>query len=242
MKIKIIIPARYNSSRFPGKPLVDLNGRSMIRRVWDKATIALNYEDVYIATDSKLIFDHSKKFTDNVIMTSIKCPTGTDRIADCINKIPPTDIFINIQGDEPLIDPKDIKLLIKNIKREPMTIYNFMKKINSLSELKSTDVPKVITDENNNLLYMTRLPSPYKINHKKAFKQVCIYSFPKKVLKIFGKNKKKSKNEKYENIEILRLVDKGYKIKMIETKNNSYAIDRSLDVKKVMKILKYEKN
>lgn len=239
MKIKLIIPARFKSTRFPGKPLIKLKGKTMIRRVWDKAMMSLDREDIFIATDSKLILDHCKSFTQNVIMTSPKCKTGTDRIAEC-RKILNADVYINIQGDEPLIDHKDIKKLLKLVKKRPNIVYNFMKQINSDKEFKSQDIPKVITDHKDNLLYMSRLPVPFEENFKKAYKQVCIYSFPKEVLNLYGIKKNKSKNEALENIEILRLLDNGIKIKMIETKNVSYAIDRSQDIKKVLPHLKYE--
>ncbi len=236
MNIKLIIPARYHSTRFPGKPLVNLKGKSMIRRVWDRAKLGFNKKNIYIATDSKKILNHCLEFTMNTILTSDKCLTGTDRVAECARKID-ADVFVNIQGDEPLISPYDIKRLINQIKKNPDTVFNFMKKIESDLEYKSKDIPKVITDRKNNLLFMSRLPVPISDNYKQAYKQVCIYSFPKKILKFYGLNKKKTKNEVLENIEILRLLDNGVNVKMIKTVNKSYAIDRKEDIKKVLKLI-----
>lgn len=236
MKYKVIIPARYKSSRFPGKPLVNLKGKTMIYRVWEKAVKAINSENVYIATESKIILDHCKNFTKNVIMTSDKCLTGTDRVAECLKKID-TDYIINIQGDEPLINPKDIKKVIKASRKYKQQVINCMINIKDNKEFQSNDIPKVVVDRNSNLLYMSRSPIPFN-NINNSFKQVCIYVFPKYSLRYFGPNKKKSKNEIIENIEILRLVDNDVKVKMIKLKNQSYAIDRKKDISKVLKFLR----
>lgn len=236
MDIKLIIPARYKSTRFPGKPLVEIKGKSMINRVWDRAVSGIGVDKVYIATDSSLIHEHCRNFTRNIIMTSEKCLTGTDRIAECSLQLK-ADIYINIQGDEPLIDPKDILFLIEKIKQNPNKVYNFMKKITSNEELNSVDIPKVVTDNNNNLLYMSRLPVPTNSTYESAYKQVCIYAFPLNALKFFGIDKSKSKNEVLENIEILRLIDNGINVEMLETKNESYAVDRQEDLEKVLNLI-----
>tara|TARA_B100000674_G_C37863852_1_gene926143 strand:- start:648 stop:1361 length:714 start_codon:yes stop_codon:yes gene_type:complete len=236
MKYKIIIPARYKSTRFPGKPLIDLKGKSMIKRVWEKAVYATKYKDVYIATDSKIIFNHCKDFTDNIIITSDKCLTGTDRVAECLKKVD-ADYFINIQGDEPLINPNDIKKTVLASKKYKNFVINCMLKIKSRKEFLSEDIPKVVFDQNFNLLFMSRSTIPFN-SFNKAYKQVCIYVFPRDTLKYYGVDKRKSKNELIENIEILRLIDNDIKVKMIELKNQSYAIDRKKDITKVLRLIK----
>ena len=235
MKYKAIIPARYKSSRFPGKPLLNLKGKTMIYRVWEKAVKAMNYENVYIATESKIILGHCKKFTKNIIMTSENCLTGTDRVAECFKKID-ADYIVNIQGDEPLIKPNDIKKVILASKKYKQQVINCMIKIKDNKEFQSKDIPKVVVDSHSNLLFMSRSPIPFN-NFNNAFKQVCIYVFPKYSLRHFGPNKKKSKNEIIENIEILRLLDNDIKIKMIKLKSQSYAIDRKKDISKVLKLI-----
>lgn len=233
--MKIIIPARYNSSRFPGKPLIKLKGITMIRRVWDKAILAINKKNVYITTESEIIMNHCKEFTENVILTNDNCITGTDRVAECAKKIK-ADYVINIQGDEPLIDHRDIKNIIELAKKNKNIALNCMIKIKNQKEFISRNIPKVITDKNNNLIYMSRSPVPYD-NYKASYKQVCIYYFPKNALKYYGQKKNKSKNEIIEDIEILRLLDNNVKVKMIETFNQSYAIDTKFDIKKVIKLI-----
>ena len=164
LKILIVIPARFKSTRFPGKPLVDINGKSMLRHVWEKCVQALNENNVIVATDDKRIEDHCNDQKIQVMMTSEKCLTGTDRIFE-VAKRKSADIYINVQGDEPLILPQDIELIIKEAKKEPNKVINAMCPIRDNNDFKSPNVPKVVTRNDSTLLYMSRAPIPTNKHH-----------------------------------------------------------------------------
>ena len=243
MNFIIVIPARYASSRFPGKPLVKIHGKTMLKRVYEKCCQAVAKKNIIIATDSKKITDHCKKESLNFIMTSKKCLTGTDRIAEVSKKIK-KDFYINVQGDEPLIKVEDLKKIINYAKKNPNKIVNAMCRIKNRKDYFNSNIPKLVFDKSKNLIYMSRaaIPNNKKNQFIRSYKQVCIYSFPRKMLKIFSKEKIKTLNEKIEDIEILRFVDLGYKIKMIEVSKSSIAVDTKQDLKKVKKILSNEIN
>ena len=234
----IVIPARYKSSRFPGKPLVNILGKTMIQHVWERCCLAADKTLVYIATDDKRIRDVAIQFGAQVVMTSDECLTGTDRLAE-VNEQIKCDLIINVQGDEPLVHPEDI-LLIKNAFTKDRQIINGMSVINTKEEFFSINIPKVVTRINGDLLYMSRSPVP--INKSSSFtnsyKQVCIYAFGKEHLKFFRDNKDKTPLESEEDIEILRFLENGFPIKMIEVFNQTYAVDIPDDLKKIEEILK----
>ena len=241
-KVVIVIPARYQSSRFPGKPLHLFGKRTMIEIVWEKCINAINYKNVYIATDDKRIQNHCLSKNMQVVMTSEKCKTGTDRIYEVSKKIH-AQLYINVQGDEPLIKSGDIKKFIDFSLKYKTNIVNAMTDISNFSEFKSLNVPKVVYDKNNNLIYMSRSSIPGSKDNLfvKAKKQVCIYSFPRIMLKKFGIKRKKTQFESIEDIEILRFLEMGEKVKMFNLKEGTIAVDTIADAKKVEKIIKNEK-
>ncbi len=239
----IIIPARYGSSRYRGKPLVKILGRELVLRVADICKKTVGIENTFIATDSKKIA--SKVYQNNYryVMTSKNCLTGTDRVAEAAKKIR-AKIFINVQGDEPLINPKDIKKIIKAKEKYPNYVICGYDKIHRLQDPKSLNLPKVVVNSKNELIYISRslIPGSKKIiENKNYFKQVCIYAFNISELKKFYNLKKKSEVESFEDIEILRFFDLGIKIKMIKLNSNSVAVDEMSDVKKAEKIIKQRK-
>jgi 3-deoxy-manno-octulosonate cytidylyltransferase (CMP-KDO synthetase) len=238
LKFVIVIPARFQSSRFPGKPLVDLCGKSMLQRVWGQCIKAMPAVDVYIATDNLKIYEHCEKHNMQVIMTSNKCLTGTDRVFDASKQIN-ADIFINVQGDEPLIEPNDILMVVKESSQNPKSIINAMCSIQNENDFYSSTVPKVVTGPDNRLLYMSRAAIP--TNKKHAFlsakKQVCIYAFPKSSLEKFSSIKVKTPLEDIEDIEILRFLELGYDVKMVNVSSSAIAIDIPEDVERVKAIL-----
>ena len=241
MKSVVIIPARYKSSRFPGKPLVSLLGKPMILWVSELSAKAVGQENVYIATDDKRI---SKVVVDagfNAIMTSDKCFTGTDRLAEAAKQIS-ADIYINVQGDEPLVNPKDIINIIKAKEQYYDEIINGYCSISDDEDPNNVNIPKVIFTEDNSLVYMSRQAIPgFKDNSQapsQYYKQVCIYAFTADELKSYADYGRKSTLEASEDIEIIRFLEWGKKIRMVETSPGSLAVDAQEDVAKVEQGLK----
>ena len=243
-KTIIIIPARYGSSRYRGKPLVKILGRELVLRVADVCAKTVGRKNLYVATDSKKIEAKVKANGFNSIMTSSRCLTGTDRVAEASKKLN-SQIFINVQGDEPLVSPKDIKAVIKAKQKFPNHVICGFDRIQKLQDPKNINLPKVVVSSKNELIYISRslIPGSKKtIENQEYFKQVCIYGFNKKELNSFFSLKKKSLIEEMEDIEILRFFDLGIKIKMVKLDSNSVAVDEIKDVKKAEKILKLRKN
>jgi len=237
LKFVIIIPARYQSTRLPGKPLIDICGQSMIQRTYDRCCQALSDKDVFVATDDDRIVRHCLNNNINVVMTPGSCKTGTDRVFEASKKIE-ADVYINVQGDEPIINPKDVKKVIETSKDNPNTIINAMCTIDE-GEFNNYNIPKVVCRKNGQLLYASRagIPTTKNMEYVFAYKQVCIYAFPKKSLSDFASVSKKSSLEEVEDIEILRFLELGYDVQMVEVSNTSLAVDVLEDVEKVREIL-----
>tara|TARA_B000000609_G_scaffold158127_1_gene154676 strand:+ start:3708 stop:4430 length:723 start_codon:yes stop_codon:yes gene_type:complete len=231
----IVIPARFKSSRFEGKPLADINGKSMIERVWLKCLSAAPENQIIVATDDKRIYSHCKTKKINTIMTSKKCLTGTDRLAEVSKKIK-AGFYVNVQGDEPLINPKDIKKVINDFKKFGITNCAATN-IKGKTEIKNRNIPKIVTDKRNYLLYISRadIPSAKSGLIKDLKKQVCIYSFSSDAIKLFGLKTKKTKLEEIEDIEILRVLENGIPVKIVEVESDSIAVDTPEDLRKVRK-------
>tara|TARA_Y100001935_G_scaffold250754_1_gene251464 strand:+ start:2193 stop:2921 length:729 start_codon:yes stop_codon:yes gene_type:complete len=236
MNFVLIIPARYKSSRFPGKPLTILKGKSMIRHVYDQCLKAVPKDSIYVATEDKRIADHCKKNNIQFIMTSDKCLTGTDRLCE-VSKLVEADYYINIQGDEPLFNPIDIQILIQELSKQKnlYDVYCGYCSIDSEDTFFSFNMPKVIFNKRKELIYMSRAPIPSnkKNEFKKGFRQVCGYAFSKKSLEIFD-IKSKTYFESIEDIELLRFIELGVKVKMLEMSKKSIPVDVKEDIEKVL--------
>lgn len=241
----VIIPARFASSRFPGKPLINLNGIPMILRVAQLSSKAVGFKNVYIATDDKIIFKVAESAGFSAIMTSSFALTGTDRVAEASKQLN-YDIYINVQGDEPLLDYNDIKKCINLKAKFPKYIINGYTEISEQENPESVNIPKVITNEKNFLVYMSRKSLPgFKENKNKPKvfkKQVCIYGFNKQQLFDFNSFGNKSMLENSEDIEILRFLEFDYKVLMYKCQSGSLAVDSPEDVAKVEKVLKENEN
>lgn len=238
MNVSIVIPARYGSTRYKGKPLVKILGREMILRVADICSKMINKKNIYIATDNEKIKKVVLEAGYNTIMTSKKCLTGTDRVAEASKKIK-SKIIINVQGDEPAIDPKDILKVIKDKIKFPNHVVCGYNEIKSYENPNNKNIPKVVLNSKNELIYISRstIPGSKKKDDNKYFKQVCIYGFNKKQLYNFAGLKKKSAIEKREDIEILRFFELGIKIKMTKLNSRSIAVDKINDVKKAENLI-----
>mgnify|MGYP006099536263 FL=1 len=239
IKPVIIIPARYNSSRLPGKALKDIEGTSMLQRTFEQCIEALSKQDVYIATDNLKIKKHCEDFGANVLMTSSSCLTGTDRIAEA-SKYIKCDFVINVQGDEPIINPADIIKVIDAAREYPGEIINGKAIIETVDEFVNPSIPKVVTRPDGKLLYMSRaaIPTTKKLKFETAWKQICIYAFPVDSLKTFAQQDNKTSLEQIEDIEILRFLEMGYDVRMIKLSGSSFAIDTPEDLKKIRKYIR----
>jgi 3-deoxy-manno-octulosonate cytidylyltransferase (CMP-KDO synthetase) len=235
MKYIVVIPARYNSSRFQGKPLIDILGQTMLERVYRQCIQAVDPEFVYIATDNEEIQREALRIGSRCIMTSQNCLTGTDRVAEVANMVD-ADYYINVQGDEPLIDPNDIKSIVSELKECKYDVINGYTEIKMEEDYLNYSIPKVIFDQKGNLLYMSRaaIPASKSKKYSKAFRQVCVYSFSKSALLEFSTLSAKTEFEEIEDIEILRFLELGFKVKMLEMSDASISVDYPSDLDKVI--------
>ena len=240
-KACVVIPARYNSSRFPGKPLVNILEKPMILWVAELASTAVGREHVYVATESDLIKSVVESAGFNVLMTSDKCLTGTDRICEAA-KFLDYEIIVNVQGDEPVLNPLDIVSCIKIKSTYVDSVINGYTCVGLNENPSNKNIPKVIFNESNHLVYMSRKALPgFKSETnapKKFFKQVCIYGFNHNDLALFSSFGRKSHLETFEDIEILRFLEFPSPIMMFECSTGSLAVDVPSDVILVENYLK----
>ena len=234
-KILGVIPARYKSTRFEGKPLTLIKGIPMIKRTYEQAKKSQLLDELVVATEDTRIVEYCESEGIPVIMTSDDCLTGTDRLAEVAQKMD-FDLYVNIQGDEPVIDPNAISQIVDIYHQygDEYMVYNLYKIIDDMEEVNSQTIIKVIVNEHDEVMYMSRLPVPYSNSGlvQQFRQQIPVYGFTKDALSIFS-NHKKTINEQYEDVELLRFVDLGYKIRMGETTVDSIAVDVPDDVKKV---------
>lgn len=234
MDYAIVIPARLNSNRLPRKPLADICGKPMLEHTYARALEAAPSEKIFIATDSAEILKECEKFGAKVVMTSTECLTGTDRVAE-FSKNVPAQVYINLQGDEPMMDPSDIKEVIAAGLAAPQSIINGWAWIENEDEFRSRTIPKVTMRADGRMMYMSRSPIPGTKDDKFEFsrKQVCVYSFPRGALEAFSAYGKKTSHEEAEDIEILRFAELGWEVQMIELSGKSIAVDTVEDLERV---------
>jgi 3-deoxy-manno-octulosonate cytidylyltransferase (CMP-KDO synthetase) len=239
MKTLIVIPARYRSSRFPGKPLADILGKPMIQHVYEKASRAKKADKVMVATDDSRIYSVVEEFGGNVVMTSKDHQSGTDRITEVVDK-EEGEIYINLQGDQPLICPEDIDLLIDNMSGNPDCNIATLCHPISQEEAKNPNAVKVVLSSDGRALYFSRSLIPYA---RQGAKNVCynkhigIYGFKRQVLLKY-KNLPFSQLERQEKLEQLRLLEAGFSIDVIETNIiNDQGVDTPEDLEIVKRIL-----
>jgi len=246
MRILGIIPARYASTRFPGKPLIDISGKPMIRRVYEQASKCSELDDLIVATDDPRIAECVASFSGKVMMTSPDLGSGTERCRAVVSLLPPGpsfDVIINIQGDEPFIDPRQISLLIEAFRQDDVMIATLGKKIRLPDELASPNVVKVVVDKNFRAFYFSRQPIPFIRNREfkdwpalhTYYKHIGIYAYRMKILDEIVLLPVTSL-EKAESLEQLRWLENGIPVQVMETDYESIAIDTPDDLLKITNI------
>jgi 3-deoxy-manno-octulosonate cytidylyltransferase (CMP-KDO synthetase) len=248
MSIIAIIPARYASTRFPGKPLVQINGKSMLQRVYEQTAKADLLDEIVVATDDERIADHGKTFGAKVIMTKSEHPSGTDRCFEAyqLNK-KKFDYVINVQGDEPFLDPEQINSLAKACEAN-VEIATQMIKCNNHSVLFDTGEVKIVLNTNKEALYFSRNVIPHIKGkqeeewhlHFDYYRHVGMYAYRVDVLEKITKLKP-SALEKVESLEQLRWLENGYKVTCVETPFDSHCIDTPEDIEKVLRLMQSNK-
>ncbi|OIO36282.1 MAG: 3-deoxy-manno-octulosonate cytidylyltransferase [bacterium (Candidatus Ratteibacteria) CG_4_10_14_3_um_filter_41_18] len=229
MKVIGVIPARFNSTRFPGKVLANLRGKPIIQHVYERAKKAKRLDEILIATDDERVFKVAEKFGAKVVMTSKEHLTGTDRVSEAVKKLK-AEIVINIQADAPLINPLMIDKVAEVLLDDSNLIMaTLMKRIEKKGELCNPNIVKVVTDSQGFALYFSRSPIPYAKNNFISYKHIGAYGYRRKFLLIFVQLSR-SPLEKIENLEQLRALENGYKIKMIETDDDMIEIDTEEDL------------
>ena len=242
-----IIPARYASTRFPGKPLALIDGKPMIQHVYERVSLITSLSSVLVATDDKRISDTVASFGGKVMMTSELHKSGTDRCGEVVKKLMAQgvrpDVVINIQGDEPFVEHTQIESLIGCFNDTSVQIATLKKKISGMQELLSPNVVKVITDINNYALYFSRFPIPFQrgteqgswLENHDYYKHIGIYAYRTDVLQKLTELSQ-SELEKTESLEQLRWLENGYKIAVAETDHENIAIDTPEDLLKLKNI------
>ena len=243
MKIVCVIPARYQSSRFPGKPLCDIHGKPMIWWVYGAAKRVDQIDEVYVATDDERIFTTCEGLAMKAIMTSSDHVTGTDRIAAVAEKVA-ADLYVNVQGDEPMLGPETISAAIRPFnakKKTSFSVTNLMAPIRKTAEAIDADVPKVVVNEAGEAVFLSRLPIPYPKEARDItyMKQVCVYGFLPEALRAF-KDLSRGPCERAEGIELLRFLEHGITVQMIEVESATMAVDTPSDLKNVRRLMREE--
>ncbi len=237
MKVIGVIPARYGSSRFPGKPLAPIHGKPMIQRVYEQVSQSKALDKVVVATDHEEIMETVIGFGGNAVMTSTEHETGSDRIAEVTKKVD-GDFYINIQGDEPLIRHELIDALVEAAKEDPNAVVTAKTAITNPEDIVDPNVVKVVTNNIGFARYFSRSPIPYNRAKKETtyYKHLGIYGYPKTVINEFVQLPS-SQLEGIEVLEQLRLLDNGYSIRVVETTYDAVGVDTPEDIEKVEKIL-----
>jgi 3-deoxy-manno-octulosonate cytidylyltransferase (CMP-KDO synthetase) len=214
--------------------LAQLRGTSLIQRTWEQSARAVPPVDVYVATDDQRIAEHCRAFGAQVVMTSSSCLTGTDRVHDAAQQID-ADAFVNVQGDEPLIDPGDILAVIDAARRHPDAVVNAMCPIDDEETFRSPNVPKVLAAPDGRLLYMSRgaVPTDKALGFVRAWRQVCVYAFAQEALARFASTSSKTPLEQIEDIEILRFLEFGVPVHMVAVSSASLAVGEPDDIARV---------
>jgi 3-deoxy-manno-octulosonate cytidylyltransferase (CMP-KDO synthetase) len=245
MRVICVIPARYSSSRFEGKPLADICGKPMIQRVYERALKSRTVSDVVVATDDERIFEAVRRFGGRVVMTSAAHRSGTDRIAEAVSGLSAADgdIVVNIQGDQPLFEPSQIDEVVKPLLDEPSVDFStLIYRIRRPEEITDPNAVKVVFDREQFALYFSRSPIPYVRDAGASpvyYKHHGIYAYRKSFLTTFTKLAE-GYLERMEALEQLRAMEHGFRIKVVETQQDSIEVDTPQELERVREIYKKE--
>lgn len=243
MKFLGIIPARFASSRFPGKPLVDIEGQTMIQRVYEQVKQSKKLSKVIVATDDQRIVEEVLSFGGNVVMTSETHQSGTDRCAEVITNDNEYDVIINIQGDEPFINPEQIDLLAACFENPQTKIATLVKKIDSMDELFNLNIPKVVRNIHGEAIYFSRQTIPFLrgieqgqwLKEQTFYKHIGIYAYQVDTLRALTQLPV-SGLEEAEALEQLRWIENGYAIQTAVTTHETVAVDTKEDLEKILRL------
>lgn len=239
MKFLGVIPARYGSTRFEGKPLEIIHGKTMIEWVY-KRSLSSKLDKVVVATDDDRIVEVVKSFGGEVILTSRDHETGTDRIAEVAQNYRDFDVIINIQGDEPLIESSMINSLITPFIEEPeLKMATLKYKLDNMEDVNNPNIVKVICDKNDYAIYFSRNPIPFprKLEISNYYKHIGVYAYKRDFVLDYAKMPQ-TPLEISESLEQLRVLENGYKIKVLETKHKVLGVDTPEDLIKVINYVK----
>ena len=242
MKSICVIPARYSSTRLPGKPLKDICGKPMICRVWERASRAKSVAEVIVATDDERILQAVENNSGRAVMTRADHKTGTDRLAEVAEKFPDVDVIVNVQGDEPLIDPNLIdELIAEFIADEDLKMATVATELTDADEMNNPNNVKVVLDRYNDALYFSRslIPYPRNAGNAKVFKHIGIYAYRRDFLIDYAKMEP-TPLEKSESLEQLRALENGFKIRVIKSNCRFVGVDTEEDLKLVNEIYRRE--
>jgi 3-deoxy-manno-octulosonate cytidylyltransferase (CMP-KDO synthetase) len=243
VRIFAFIPARYGSSRFPGKPLALISGKPMIRRVWERAVLCPEFADVIVATDDERILSSVRAFGARAVMTEPSHRSGTDRICEAAERmgVGAEDIVVNIQGDQPLLEPGVISDLVGPHLTDPSVYATTLKwRIRERGDLSNPNHVKVVTDKQGFALYFSRHPIPYCRGEDREnihFKHLGLYAYKMGFLAEYTRMPQGAL-ESAEKLEQLRILEHGYRIKVVETRFNSMEVDVPEDIRLVEQLLK----
>jgi 3-deoxy-manno-octulosonate cytidylyltransferase (CMP-KDO synthetase) len=243
MKIIGVIPSRYESSRFPGKPLAEICGKPMIYWVYHQATKVDAFDEVYVATDDARIEEVCRQYDMNCIMTANTHQTGTDRLGEVAQKIE-ADFYVNIQGDEPMIEPETIEKVVTYKLAHPDTeVINTITPIKEEFEITLNTCVKVVTNAEDDGIYLSRTPIPYPKKGQTItyYKHLGLYGLTRKALMFFA-SAKRTKLEQIEDIEMLRFVENHWNIKFVTVDSMTIGVDRPEDIARVEAVMKAKQN
>ena len=233
MKKIAVIPARFAATRFPGKLMQRIGGKTIIRMVYENVQAMGLFDDVLVVTDNEQIVEEIKAIGGTVKKSSQEHPSGSDRIAEAIMDMD-VDVVVNVQGDEPFVDISPLEKLLTAISEPNVVVASVMQKLGMDEDINNPNFVKVVCDKNNNALYFSRSPIPYKRNLQSSlpiYKHVGVYAFKKNTLLAFTKWPM-GVLEQTEMLEQLRYLENGVSIKMVETTTSSIGIDTPEDLEK----------